>query len=293
MFPLTPTSDFASPFIRPDATPAWANRLTFTVLSELIWRGMAGAVNAARAEVGLPRRRRLWSEHPMLYGFSSLLIPRPADWPANVAICGPWSPPAPDFSPPEDLAAFLATGEAPIYIGFGSMTVSRPRPLFDALAAAVAGRRALFYPGWSGIRQPDLPANFHLIGATPHDWLFPKVAMAIHHGGSGTTHSAARAGVPSIVAPFAGDQPFWADRLRRAGVAAGIDVRRPSGEAIAAAIAFGERGDVRSRAAELGKAMARETGLATAVAQLETWAATGPVPAPPCPPSPANPPAGR
>jgi UDP:flavonoid glycosyltransferase YjiC (YdhE family) len=32
--------------------------------------------------------------------------------------------------------------------------------------------------------------------------------VVIHHGGSGTSHSAARAGVPSIVMPFAGD-PFF------------------------------------------------------------------------------------
>jgi UDP:flavonoid glycosyltransferase YjiC (YdhE family) len=94
--------------------------------------------------------------------------------------------------------------------------------------------------------------------------------MAIHHGGSGTSHSAASAGVPQVVVPFAGDQPFWADRLRRAGVApAGISAHRPDARAFAAAIAFGQRDDVRSRAADLGRAMAGETGPATAVAHLE------------------------
>jgi len=273
MFPLTPTAEFASPFIPPGRTPAWANRLTFRMLNQLIWRGMAKATNAARREAGLPPRRRLWTEPPMLYGFSRHLIARPRDWPASVEICGAWTPPTPDWSPPEDLARFLAAGEPPIYVGFGSMAVAEPRRLMAALVAAVGGRRALFYPGWSGVLEPDLPSNFHVIGGAPHDWLFPRVAMAIHHGGSGTTHSAARAGVPSVVAPFAGDQPFWADRLRRAGVAARIDVHRPDAEAITAAIAFAGQGDVRARAAELGKAMAGEDGLASAVARLEALAA--------------------
>jgi sterol 3beta-glucosyltransferase len=172
------------------------------------------------------------------------------------------------------LATFLAAGEPPIYVGFGSMAVAEPRPLLEALTAAIGGRRALFQPGWSGVRGSDLPANFHVIGQAPHDWLFPRAAMAIHHGGSGTTHSAARAGVPSIVVPFAGDQPFWADRLRRAGVApAGISAHRPDARAIAAAIDFGYRDDVRSRAADLGMAIAEETGPATAVAHLEALAA--------------------
>jgi sterol 3beta-glucosyltransferase len=94
--------------------------------------------------------------------------------------------------------------------------------------------------------------------------------MAIHHGGSGTAHAAARAGVPSIVMPFAGDQPFWADRLRRAGVApARLKTLSPDSGAIAAAVAFASREDVRSRAAELGEALAKENGLAAAISHLE------------------------
>jgi UDP:flavonoid glycosyltransferase YjiC (YdhE family) len=98
--------------------------------------------------------------------------------------------------------------------------------------------------------------------------------MAIHHGGSGTSHAAARAGIPSIVAPFAGDQPFWADRLRQAGVASvPIKPHAPDPEAIAAAIAFASRDDVRARAADLGQAMAQEDGRAAAIAHLEALTA--------------------
>jgi sterol 3beta-glucosyltransferase len=84
-----------------------------------------------------------------------------------------------------------------------------------------------------------LPDNFLVIGDTPHDWLFPRTAAVIHHGGSGTSHSAARAGVPSIVIPFAGDQFFWAERLRVAGVApATVDGRWPRAEAVVSALDF-------------------------------------------------------
>ena len=277
MFPITPTSAFASPFLPPTfpafgALPAWSNRLGFQLINGAIWRSLKPAINVARAEVGLPPRRRLWTEHPMLYGFSRHLVPRPADWPDNVAVCGIWTPPPADWSPPPALGDFLAVGEAPIYVGFGSMALAEPRPLLAALVAAIVGRRALFYPGWSGIAAPELPANFHIVGATPHDWLFPRTAMAIHHGGSGTAHAAACAGVPSIVAPFAGDQPFWADRLRRAGVApAPLKVRAPDAAAIRRAIAFASRDEVRSRASALGQAMAAETGVASAIAQLQAW----------------------
>ena len=78
--------------------------------------------------------------------------------------------------------------------------------------------------------------------------LFPRTAAVIHHGGSGTSHSTARAGVPSIVTPFADDQFFWAERLRLAGVVpAAVDGRRHRAEAFASALDFAAVG-VQSRA---------------------------------------------
>jgi len=197
-------------------------------------------------------------------------LPKPADWPANVHLCGQWLAPSPAWAPPPALANFLAAGEAPIYIGFGSMTGFDNARLLEALIEAMHGRRALFHPGWSGIDPKALPDNFLAIGDTPHDWLFPRTAAVIHHGGSGTSHSAARAGVPSIVTPFAGDQFFWAERLRLAGVApAAVDGRRPKAEAFASALDFVAAARVRDRARALGDKMRAENGVVNAVATLE------------------------
>jgi sterol 3beta-glucosyltransferase len=131
----------------------------------------------------------------------------------------------------------------------------------------------LFYPGWSGVDVSQLPANILAIGDTPHDWLLPRTSVAVHHGGSGTTHSAARAGIPSVVVPFAGDQAFWADRLYRAGVGAKL----PSWKALNAAtladsIRFAARDDVRARARAMGERMRVEDGLKTAVKAIEALA---------------------
>jgi sterol 3beta-glucosyltransferase len=96
------------------------------------------------------------------------------------------------------------------------------------------------------------------------------MAAIIHHGGSGTSHSAARAGVPSIVIPFAGDQFFWAERLRVAGVALdAVDGRRPKAEAVASALDFAAAARVRNRARLLGETMRSENGVVDAVAALE------------------------
>ncbi|WP_455777776.1 glycosyltransferase, partial [Burkholderia stabilis] len=219
MIPITPTAEFASPFLPPGKLPRWLNRASHRFVNALLWQAFRKATNAARASVcGLPPRKRVWTDHPMLYGVSPALLSGPTDWPSNVQACGQWRVDARAWTPPAELSAFLDSGDPPVYIGFGSMAGFDRAAMADALVHALAGRRALFYPGWSGIDGSRLPANVCVIGDTPHDWLFPRTSMAIHHGGSGTTHSAARAGIASVVVPFAGDQFFWADRLRKLGV---------------------------------------------------------------------------
>lgn len=271
LIPITPTGAFPSPFLPPRLIPRCLNRISHRLVNGLVWRAFREATNAARAEIcGLPPRRAVWSDHPMLYGVSPSLLPRPRDWPENASLCGQWIERPPNWTPKQDLSDFLAAGEPPLYVGFGSMAGFDRRNLLEAVIAAVAGRRALFYAGWSGIDAADLPANFLAITDTPHSWLFPRTSLVIHHGGSGTTHSAARAGVPSVVVPFAGDQLFWADRLRLAGVAgAPVNLKRLSAPVLARAIAFAERAELRSRATDLGLRMAAEDGVAAATAAIE------------------------
>ncbi|CAG0937972.1 O-mycaminosyltylonolide 6-deoxyallosyltransferase [Gammaproteobacteria bacterium] len=214
----------------------------------------------------------------MLYGISPTLLPAPADWPAQATMCGQWLVPAAgDYRPAEQLARFLSAGEPPAYVGFGSMTGIDMRAMLEAVVTALAGRRALFWPGWNGLAGMRLPDHVLAIGETPHDWLFPRTAAVIHHGGSGTSHSALRAGKPSIVMPFTGDQPFWAARLRQLGVApAALSTARPDAAALATALDFVAQPAVIARAADLGRTMAREDGLGTAVAVIERLQAVFP-----------------
>lgn len=271
LFPLTPTKAFASPLLPPGKLPRMFNRLSQNLINNLIWKAFRKATNEARARVcGLPPRRSLWVGHPMLYGVSPSLLPRPDDWPGNALVCGQWLMPSKQYTPPESLSEFLAAGEAPVYIGFGSMGGFEPGRMLEAIVGGLAGRRALFYPGWSGVDVSELPANILAIGDTPHDWLLPRTSVAVHHGGSGTTHSAARAGVPSVVVPFAGDQAFWAERLYQAGVAARLPSWKTlNATSLADSIRYAERDETRSRAQAMGERMRAEDGLKTTVKSIE------------------------
>lgn len=270
MIPLTPTRAFLSPFLPRLRLPGALNRLSYTLVNQAVWRTFRQPINRARHALGMPPRRTLWRDLPILYGISPTLLPPPADWPADHRICGQWRAPDLAWQPPADLQAFLDAGPAPVYLGFGSMTGFDRDHVLPALLQALAPRRVLLFPGWAGLPSGALPPQVFVVGPTPHEALFPRCALVIHHGGSGTTHSACRAGVPSLVMPFAADQFFWADRLQQLGVApAALSPKRLDAGTLARAIGFVEHARTRERAAALGRAMENENGVANAVDLIE------------------------
>jgi UDP:flavonoid glycosyltransferase YjiC (YdhE family) len=269
LWPMTPTRDFGCAFMRPRRLPGWANLLSHHLLNGLSWRLFRPGVDEGSKRVfGLAPRTRMWRGYPILYGCSPALIPRPAEWASNVELCGTWQLPQPDWQPPAALQDFLADGEAPVYVGFGSMAGFDRRRLLAALTEGLAGRRVLFYPGWSGLDTSQLPANFHVLGDTPHGWLFRRTCLNIHHGGAGTTHAAAASGVPSLVLPFAGDQFFWADRLARAGAAVHWPAHAVDGAALKLKVEAASQPAMRAGALRLSERMRHEHGIGFAVERL-------------------------
>jgi UDP:flavonoid glycosyltransferase YjiC (YdhE family) len=197
------------------------------------------------------------------------LLARPADWPPNVAVTGLWQLPAEQgYEPPPALLDFLEAGSPPVYIGFGSMAGIAQGTLVDAIAAVASGRRVLFHPGWSGIDPSRLPPDVFVLDDTPHDWLFPRTALVVHHGGAGTSHAAARAGVPSVVVPFAGDQFFWARHMTLRGIAATCPAAGLDGERLVRAVAAASQPALQHAARRVGEAMRAEDGVRTAVDRL-------------------------
>lgn len=93
----------------------------------------------------------------------------------------------------------------------------------------------------------------------------------VHHGGAGTTAAGLRAGVPSVVIPFFGDQPFWGWRVAALGAGpAPIPLGSLTAERPAAAI---ERAvtdpAMRGRAAEVGTRLQAEDGVANIVGLIQ------------------------
>jgi len=211
---------------------------------------------------------------PVLHAYSAHVVPRPADWPASAQVTGYWLlPRTSGWTPPRRLAEFLEAGEPVVYLGFGSMPGPDPEALTAALATAAArhGFRAVVASSSPALRRLLPPGRFLVIRQAPHDWLFSRVRVVVHHGGAGTTGAAVTAGRPQVIWPFGVDQHFWAGRMTRLGVApAARPVRALTGAALAAALGQA-LGDPRLAAAarDLGDRVRAEDGCGAAVARLE------------------------
>jgi UDP:flavonoid glycosyltransferase YjiC (YdhE family) len=193
---------------------------------------MLPTLNTMRAKMSLPPLRDAWHNvmHrcPLVIAADAQLLPPDARWDANIAYSNflyfdePRTASAQSYSELDaDLDTWLASGEPPIYIGFGSMSGAATTRL-DALlheALVPAGRRVLVSAGWAGLAtQGALPEGWRVVQDTPHAALFKRVAVVVHHGGSGTMAQALRAGVPQVVLPLILDQFHHAHRLHVCGL---------------------------------------------------------------------------
>lgn len=284
VYPFTPTREFPSVLApsTPIRLPGWANRLSHLLAQQMMWQTFRAAENQARRHVlGIPPAP-FWGPFELfncgggtiLYGYSRHVIPIPADWNDSMHVTGFWPlEPQTGWKPPAELVNFLESGPPPVYIGFGSMVHRKPEEVSEMVVQALSrtGRRGVISSGWGGIGKGTLPNSVFPIGPIPHGWLFPRMAAVVHHGGAGTTAAGLRAGVPAVVTPFFGDQPFWGERIHALGVGPKpIPRPRLTADNLAQAIntAVSDSG-MAGRATRLGERIRAEDGIGRAVEILE------------------------
>ena len=283
--PLTPTPAFPGVICpaRLRSAGGLVNRVSHAVSRQVFWQPLRGAVNAARKEVLGLAPARFWgnagrvrtADDLVLYGYSPSVLPRHGDWPAGIRVTGYWFlDHATDYSPPAGLAEFLAAGPPPVCVGFGSMS-SRNAEATTRLALDAAersGQRVVLLAGWGGMTSADVPDWAYLTESVPHSWLFPRMSLAVHHGGAGTTGAALRAGIPQVVVPFAADQTFWGWLVSSRGLGACPGPRKSLtaaklADAISTTLA---NRNLIARAKAVGGLVRAEDGVREAVAALES-----------------------
>ncbi|OTB01295.1 glycosyltransferase family 1 protein [Hypoxylon sp. CI-4A] len=275
--PWSPTRAFPQPLANIQSTntdPVTTNYVSYALVEMMTWQGLGDVINRFRTKVlDLEPLSLLWAPAvltrlrvPYTYCWSPALIPKPNDWGQHIDVAGFYFLNlASSFTPDPELAAFLAAGPPPVYIGFGSIVVDDPnaltRMIFDAVAET--GVRALVSKGWGGLGADSLgiPDGVFMLGNVPHDWLFQHVSAVCHHGGAGTTAAGINAGKPTIVVPFFGDQPFWGAMVARAGAGPEpIPYKKLTTAGLAEAIRMALKPETQERAHELGEKIREEKG---------------------------------
>lgn len=181
------------------------------------------------------------------------------------------------------LVQFLAAGEAPVYIGWGSMIAVSPEYMVRLAVGAlqVSGKRGVLLGGWADLRTESLPAELRdyaaervlTVRAAPHEWLFPQCSTIVHHGGAGTTAASCRSGRPTIITPVIMDQYEFARDVNRLGAGVGFkQFGLVTPEALAAAIKrCTEDAEVQEAARRLGEKLQAEDGVQKTVELLGQW----------------------
>lgn len=274
----TPTTAYPVPVMSGVRLGGGFNRFSYKLMA-LATAPYAGVINEFRVQtLGLAKRGRFASELskpggepvPMLYAYSPHVLPVPADYPPHVHVTGYWFLDRnEDWQPSNELVDFLDAGTPPVYIGFGSMSGTRGQERAKIVLEALArtGQRGLLASGWGGLKATDLPDHVFMLDQAPHDWLFPRVAAVVHHGGAGTTAAGLRAGKPTVIVPFIADQPFWGKVVHELGVGPQpIPQNKLTVEALATAISQAVNDPaMRARAEAVGEKIRRENGTDNAV----------------------------
>lgn len=246
----------------------WSGRLLYTMLR-------LGSGTLPRLEAW-PFAAGFREPVPILYAFSSAVVPEPTDWSSRAVITGYWFRERdPEWVPPEGVRSFLHQKQRKVYISLGSAVPEPDRELIgiylkalesQGLAGLIAANKPTGEPESVGERSL-------LVGELPHSWLFPQMDAVVHHGGAGTTAAVIRSGVPGLVLPVSTDQFFWGRRV--AGLGIGPQPipfdQLSAGRLTAAVREIVSNQAMRSRARDMGVIIQQENGVQTAVDYLETF----------------------
>ncbi|KAG8628988.1 hypothetical protein KVT40_002853 [Elsinoe batatas] len=259
------------------------NYMTYVLFDNIFWQSTVGQINRWRRKVLKLRPTTLDrlqpNKVPFLYNFSPSVVVPPLDFSDWIRVTGYWFlDEETSFTPPADLLAFIQEARSDkvpiVYIGFGSVVVSDSRAMTQTIVQAVqkADVRCILSKGWSDrlddaartVPEIPLPDCIFQIASAPHDWLFKQIDAAVHHGGAGTTGASLRAGIPTIIKPFFGDQFFFGARVHDLGV--GACIRKVSEQVLGKALWIATHdARMREKAKVLGEQIRAEDGVKTAI----------------------------
>jgi len=232
-----------------------------------------------RSELGLPYRGNpvFEGQHSptlILALFSKVFAQPQPDWPAQSRVSGfAFYDGRNELEMPPELITFLDAGEPPIIFTLGSSAVWVARDFYrESIAAAkLLGRRAVLLIGDDRNRpEESLPADIIAVNYAPFESLLERGCAMVHHGGVGTTSQGLRAGIPTLIVPFAFDQPDNAAHAARLGSSRTLPRPKYSAARVARELdILLSKPEYASKAREVGLGLRAENGAATASDLIE------------------------
>ncbi|KAG8746143.1 hypothetical protein FRC10_006009 [Ceratobasidium sp. 414] len=275
-------TDFPHPLVnilQSNAEKGLTNVLSYALAELMTWQGLGDVINnfrtstlglkplSLRSGPGVTDRLRI----PWTYCMSPALVPKPDDWTNHIDVVGFYFLDlASDYQPPDNLKNFLSEGEAPVYIGFGSIVVDKPQEVTQEIFKAVkaSGTRAILSAGWGGLfasDSPNIPDDVLILdketGNVPHDWLFNHVSAVCHHGGAGTASKQEQVAMTLI-----GYKPFWGAMIAKAGAGPEpIPQKELTAKRLIEALNFVKSPQAQRAAQKMGEQIRSEDGVALGV----------------------------
>ena len=277
--PLAPTREFPSALLPfRSSFLGIGNWLTHWAVTQATWLSWRREINHARhtdfglgAAHWLDSSLRADSNQPLtLNGFSTQIVPRPKDWNDKQVVTGYWrkNELTNNHVGRPDLQHFIDSSPNPIAIGFGSPGTRGYLPMLEETLHHANAQAILTIPAkWHGEIKSK---NIFPIEYAPHDSLYRRVKVAVHHGGAGTTSASLHAGIPTVTLPLAIDQFFWGEQIHKIGIGPRpIPQRKLNAENLSQAITqaltdHAMNAKAKTVSAELNK----ENGIQAAVSQI-------------------------
>lgn len=198
------------------------NRFTYRFSNFFLFKTIKSSTKRYHKELGikvgsLVIKKHILAEEEMIYTISPSLFPKPSDWSDNVHIVGYHENEADlNWKPSKELEDFISKYDKILFITFGSMTNPSPEQKTKEILMVLAEHKipAIINTASGGlVKVQDYPHHVLFLDTVPYNWILPKMYAAVHHGGSGTAHTAIKYGCASMIVPHILDQYIWNDIL--------------------------------------------------------------------------------
>lgn len=201
---------------------SWINKLTYRLsnfgLTKTIYDGQKFLPERFNYSKSIIKTELLTKK--IIFSIAPALFSRPDYWPKNAQVLGFNEREKPTtWKPDKSLEQFLTIHSKVLFLTFGSMVNSNPEQTSRCIYQALA---ELNIPtivntasgGLLKLQEFSRNKNFHFVENIPYQWIFKRVYAIIHHGGSGTTHSALKHGCASLIIPHIIDQFGWSSLVQ-------------------------------------------------------------------------------